>query len=97
MNKDAKKMTRIDLTPRNLTVPIEPITFFNHISEVEITDEDIRILRDVEKLHRYASLPVDQSMSLKILKIRIIKNTHNTTLKFAKDIVEYLDNTLLKG
>lgn len=88
---------RIDLTPRNLTQPFESMTFFNHIEEVEITDEDIRILRDVQRLYAWASMPADQNISIKILKIRIIRNTHHITLKLAKDIVEYLDATILKG
>jgi len=91
-------MNRVDLSPRNLTTPIGPTTFFNNMEEVVITDEDINILHTVSTLHRYALQTVKTlNISLKILKIRIIRNSHRgMSLKLAKDIVEYLDGTLLK-
>jgi hypothetical protein len=87
--------TRIDLTPRNLTQPNEPLTFFNHLEEATINDDELRILRDVTRLYNYAAESIQKEISLKILKIRIVRNTHKITLKFSKDIVEYLD-TILK-
>lgn len=88
--------TRIDLTPRNITSdPLEPIEFFNHLEAAVIPEEEIRILRDVQTLHNRAYKESNPEISLKILKIRIVKFNHSIGLKFAKDIVEYLDAKVL--
>jgi hypothetical protein len=87
--------TQIDLTPQNPIIPLKPITFFNHNEECTISDEEIKILRDIRKLYILAT-GTKHEISLKILEIRIIRLVHNITLKFSKDIVEYFDANILK-
>jgi hypothetical protein len=96
--KETRKIaTRIDLTPKLISAPLEPMTFFNHMEEVTIPEVEIQILKDVQKLHQVAySFPQENQISLKILKIQIVRHAHSIGLKFAKDIVEYLDATVLK-
>lgn len=86
------------MSTKPLNRPFEPITFFNHIEEATITDNEIQVLKQIDRLHALAFCNVaNPDISLKILKIGIIRNTHHISLKLSKDIIEYLDATLLKG
>jgi len=90
-------MNRIDMSAKLLNQPFEPITFFNHIEEATITNTEIQVLKQIDRLHALAFCNVaNPDISLKILKIGIIRNTHHISLKLSKDIIEYLDATLLK-
>ena len=90
---------KIDLTPRETTKLIPPVTFFNHLEEVILGEEDIKILEQVTRLFNlipegiYREQVGTMCISAKILKIRILRRIRpNIELRLAKDIVEYLDS-----
>lgn len=84
---------KVDLTPVAIKQE-EPIQFFNGIDSIEMSYNDLCILKDIKMLYDKATENNKTvNLSYVIMQVRLIRRMYdydNISLKFAKDIYEYL-------